>query len=115
MVCTGMPTGPSVVDELVARLELLPPSQWESALADARADAAGRTAVRARLLADDDRADSGALIDPIIGGVAGLWAQHVATSAAASLIGHRVGAYEITGTLGQGGMGTVYRARRADG
>lgn len=33
----------------------------------------------------------------------------------ARIEGRRIGPYEVTGTLGAGGMGRVYRARRADG
>ena len=36
-------------------------------------------------------------------------------AAAASLIGDRLGPYVIEGPVGRGGMGTVWRARRADG
>src|SRR5580698_3075281 len=32
-----------------------------------------------------------------------------------TFIGHRVGAYEIEAEIGRGGMGSVWRARRADG
>ncbi|WP_176521659.1 serine/threonine-protein kinase [Longimonas halophila] len=35
--------------------------------------------------------------------------------ATGDLLGHRIGPYEIIGPLGQGGMGRVFRARRADG
>ena len=35
--------------------------------------------------------------------------------ATGSLTGHRIGPYEIVDQLGQGGMGRVFRARRADG
>src|SRR5215510_10051902 len=33
----------------------------------------------------------------------------------ATRVGDRVGVYELTGHLGNGGMGSVYSARRADG
>jgi len=33
---------------------------------------------------------------------------------ASGLIGQRVGDYRLTGVIGHGGMGTVYRAVRAD-
>ncbi|HZR22718.1 MAG TPA: serine/threonine-protein kinase, partial [Vicinamibacterales bacterium] len=42
-----------------------------------------------------------------------LWAQ--GRAGGYSAIGRRVGVYKITGIAGEGGMGTVYRARRADG
>lgn len=37
------------------------------------------------------------------------------TPAAASLAGHRVGAYTLISPIGQGGMGSVWLARRSDG
>jgi serine/threonine protein kinase len=37
------------------------------------------------------------------------------TTSLGSRIGHRMGAYEIVDSIGRGGMGEVYRARRADG
>ena len=38
-----------------------------------------------------------------------------ASAGSADLVGRRVGAYELTGFLGRGGMGTVYLGERADG
>ena len=41
--------------------------------------------------------------------------QFAPPAAPAPIEGRRIGPYEVTGTLGAGGMGRVYRARRADG
>jgi serine/threonine-protein kinase len=47
--------------------------------------------------------------------VSGVIAAEAATIPAPSLTGHRLGAWAIEKPIGEGGMGTVYRARRADG
>jgi serine/threonine protein kinase len=56
------------------------------------------------------------LITSAIGRVADEWAASGdAAGGGNAVIGRRFGAYEVTALLGQGGMGAVYRARRADG
>src|SRR6185437_8084134 len=62
----------------------------------------------AALMADAARLEDG----PFLAGNA---QASVSRAAAATLAGHRIGAYELQESLGQGGAGSVWRARRADG
>lgn len=61
-----------------------------------------------QLLAADSTGDP----DGFVSGVIAAEAAHITGP---SLQGHRLGAWAIEEPIGEGGMGTVYRARRADG
>ena len=86
-------------------LELVP-LEREAFLVGACEDEDMQTAVRALLQASGE-ADQ--LFKPIERWVA------AAPKGGDDLIGRRVGAYQLDQFLGRGGMGTVYRAQRADG
>ena len=60
------------------------------------------------LLAADEQAQSGFLRSPLAVNSEELQRER------ASWIGRRIGSYEITAMIGEGGMGSVYRAARAD-
>lgn len=87
--------------------------QWSASERDARLEAAcaGDTELRAeidRLLLADASADG------VLDNATAIRSR--ALQATADLnVGQRVGAWQIVGTLGRGGMGVVYRVSRADG
>ena len=102
-----------------ARIEAL----FEGAM---RLPEAARDAFVARAAADEDlRAEVRSLLshhsidapfhEEALGKVAAKWARADVETAGATLVGRRLGPYEVTGIAGRGGMGAVYRARRADG
>ena len=104
------------VEALFTAASELPPADREAFLRDRTADDSLRDDVRS-LLAHLGGADAAPAADfeQAVGGAARAWADETPRLTASRLVGTRLGAYEITAIAGQGGMGAVYRARRADG
>ncbi len=103
------------VKDLIARLHPLldqilelEPAEREAWLGQLRGQDPALAGRVERVLADEREQDGGALL----GGDAG-WID--AMDATQPLEGLRVGAYTLERPLGQGGMGTVWLARRSDG
>lgn len=87
----------------------LPPEQRAATLDECCAgDAELRREVESLLACD--AADDAFLRAPVEGAAA-----QVSSQRTSAIIGKRLGAWRITGVLGHGGMGTVYRAVRDDG
>lgn len=87
----------------------LEPSRREAFLHEAEPDAALRSEVLDLLRADEGAAAGGDVVDAVV---------HRAASAAGSAspsMGARIGPWRLLEELGAGGMGTVFRAERADG
>src|SRR4051794_36260804 len=90
-----------------AASDLAPPQRDEFLTRECADDVHLRAELEA-LLASDARLH-GTTAQPIIGSLAQLRRPQ------ASLLGRRVGAWELREEIGTGGMGTVYRAERVDG
>ena len=101
-----------LLDEL---LDLEPPARAER-LARLRADDAATAAQLERLLARaEGLARDGFLSQPALAQWPGLAAAAAEPAAPPDLAGQALGPYVLERPLGQGGMGTVWLARRADG
>jgi eukaryotic-like serine/threonine-protein kinase len=94
----------SLSEYLDQALDLEPTARahWLAELRQSRPDIAERVAVALAVAAQPGFLDRGSLF-------------HDRPTAAGTLVGRRVGPYVIEAEIGRGGMGSVWRARRADG
>lgn len=95
------------LEEIFHEVSALPPEERASAVAE-RCAGDSRLADRVRALLRADEQAGSFLETPVVSPVLRL-------APSLSLLGRRLGAYRIEEKIGQGGMGAVYRAVRADG
>ncbi len=102
----------AVLDQLLD----LPPAEQQARLAHLAATDADLAAEARAFLEDSARAAASELLARPAGESAARLIEHATTGdAPEARVGQRLGAWELTGILGEGGMGVVYAARRADG
>jgi eukaryotic-like serine/threonine-protein kinase len=107
---THVPTDSlAAVHTLLDQALELEPAALQAWLARLRAEHPGHAATIERLLAEETALDARGFLAGLPG------AGTPAAAVAASLAGRQLGAYTLERPLGQGGMGTVWLARRSDG
>jgi serine/threonine protein kinase len=92
----------------------LPASEWDALLEARCADASIRAEARALLEADRDARATAPMSGRAPDLLAAL-AEDQVRHAAEALVGRHFGAWRLLGLIGQGGMGAVYLAERAEG
>ncbi len=104
------------LDAVLDALLDLEPAARPARLTELAATDPGLAAEAEAFLAEAERVETaGFLALPVGESAAGLIDHATRGDAPEARLGRRLGAWELTGILGEGGMGVVYAARRADG